>query len=474
MLLALLAGALIAGASLACGQAIMLLTGRRGYSPVAPAVGLSALLVICGIAIKLPGHGSAAAVAVVVATGLAVWVLLSRTRRLGVVEIAAIAAGVLAVIGAAIPFLVNGRVGILGQGLINDDMASHLLFAEWIDTREGPMPDLVEDGYPVGPHAIVDAAAKISGADLIEAFAGLTLALAALAALTAYGALGGLRPWLRAPAAALAALPYLVAAYYAQGAFKEPMLGLVLVGLALYLPALADVWDGTRPGLISTLPDRGRSWLQGRALIALPLGVIAAGTIYNYSFPGLGWLLAAVAAWGLLVAWRERGRRNGLQLRSRLRWARHTLIAAALVTFLATLPELFRLVSFSNFEAFSPSGEGGNTGFGNLRQALNPLEALGVWPSSEFRIAPENSGTSVLAFYLGGLLALAAFGWGARAGMGPRRVGAPRRAGRRRPRLPRRGRRGHRVHVGQGPGDRRAGRDARDPARPLSRRSRRR
>ena len=69
------------------------------------------------------------------------------------------AGALLAVIGAvlvaAIPFLVSGRIGILGQGLINDDMASHLLFAEWIDTREGPTPDLIEDGYPLGPHAIV-------------------------------------------------------------------------------------------------------------------------------------------------------------------------------------------------------------------------------------------------------------------------------------------------------------------------------
>lgn len=412
MLSALLAGFLIAGASLVCGQAIMLIAGRRGFSPVAPAVGLSALLVICGIAIKLPGHGTTAGVAALFATGGSAWVLFNRKRRLGTVEAAALLAVVGAVLVAAIPFLVNGRVGILGQGLVNDDMASHLLFAEWIDTREGPTPDLIQDGYPLGPHAVVAAAAELTGADLIEAFAGLTLALAALLALTAYGALRGVRPWLRAPAAVLGALPYLAAAYLAQGAFKEPMLGLALLGFALYLPALTDVWDGLTPTLATTLPDRGRSWLRGRALTALPLAVIAAGTIYNYSFPGLAWLLVAGAAWGLLVAWRERDKRHGLELRARLRWARHAVASAVLVTVALTLPELLRIISFSGFEAFSPSGEGGNTGFGNLRQALNPLEALGVWPSSEFRIAPENSSTPVLAFYLGGLLGLAAFAWG--------------------------------------------------------------
>ena len=41
---------------------------------------------------------------------------------------------------ASIPFIVNGRVGILGVGLVNDDMASHLLIADWLNTRVGEMP----------------------------------------------------------------------------------------------------------------------------------------------------------------------------------------------------------------------------------------------------------------------------------------------------------------------------------------------
>ena len=79
---------------------------------------------------------------------------------------------------------------------------------------------------------------------------------------------------------------------------------------------------------------------------------------------------------------------------------------------IAALPELFRLASFSNFKAFSPSGTGPTVGFGNLRQPLNPLEVFGVWPSGEFRITPANSTTPEIAFYLGALLALVAFAWG--------------------------------------------------------------
>ena len=190
----------------------------------------------------------------------------------------AIVALVGAALVAAIPFAISGRVGILGQGLVNDDMASHLLFTEWISSHAGPTPDLIKDGYPLGPHAIVAATAKVSGASLIEGFAGLTGAIAVLLALTAYGAMPGVRGWLRAPAAVLAASPYLAAAYLAQGAFKEPMLGLALLGFALCAARRCR----------SDLVRR-----RGSARAAIPLGVIAAGTIYNYSFPGLAWLLGS-------------------------------------------------------------------------------------------------------------------------------------------------------------------------------------
>ena len=288
MLSALLAGALIVVASLVLGAAVMVLAGRPRHSAAGPAVGLSALLVVCGIAVKLPGHGVTAAVAAGLAIVASLAILVRSDAPVGSVRFGAVVAVVGAVLVVAIPFATNGRIGILGQGLVNDDMASHLLFTEWVDTREGPTPDLVEDGYPLGPHAVVSAATKASGADLIEGFAGLTGAIAVLLALTAYGALRGAREPLRAPAAVLAASAYLVAAYLAQGAFKEPMLGLAILGFALTLPALRGRWS---------------------SIAGLPAGVIAAGTIYNYSFPGLAWLIGTAVFWALLVAWQDRGRR---------------------------------------------------------------------------------------------------------------------------------------------------------------------
>jgi hypothetical protein len=400
MLSALLAGALIAAASLLLGSAIMAIAGLPRHSAAGPATGISALLVICGVAIKLPGHAVTAAVAVGLAL-IGCFVVFGRARApAGTARIGAVVVVVGAALVAAIPFATSGRIGILGQGLVNDDMASHLLFTEWITTHAGPTPDLIKGGYPLGPHAIVAATTKVSGASFVEGFAGLTGAIAVLLALTAFGALGGVRGWLRVPGAVLAASPYLAAAYLSQGAFKEPLLGLALLGFALALPPLLPLWS------------RG----EGSPRAVIPLGVIAAGTIYNYSFPGLAWLLGASIIWLLVIAIRERDRARsfiaGLRLRERLRAARSAIGLGIAIPVVAALPEVFRLASFSNFKAFNPSGTGPTVGFGNLRQPLNPLEAFGIWPSGEFRITPANSTTPEIAFYLGGLLALAAFAWG--------------------------------------------------------------
>ncbi len=181
----------------------------------------------------------------------------------------ALAAAGLALLLASIPFIVNGRVGILGVGLVNDDMASHLLIADWLNTRVGEAPGLIDGGYPVGPHALAAGLSEGLGTGLIEAFAGITLAIPVLTALVAFGALRDLRPLARILSAALVALPYLAAAYLAQGAFKEPIEALFLLAFALLLPGATTIRRG------------------------LPLAVIAAGAVYAYSFPGLFWLLGA-------------------------------------------------------------------------------------------------------------------------------------------------------------------------------------
>ena len=98
--------AVVCVAAIAVGQAILSVAGRRGFSWLSAPVGLAALLVLAGIAIKLPGHGTAVAVALLVAVGLAAaWLYLSGGAiGFAAGDGAAVLAAVLALIGASLPF----------------------------------------------------------------------------------------------------------------------------------------------------------------------------------------------------------------------------------------------------------------------------------------------------------------------------------------------------------------------------------
>ena len=74
---------------------------------------------------------------------------------------------------AALPFAIAGYVGILGVGLINDDMASHLIIANYIGDYSGHVPSFIKGGYPIGPHAVVAGISRLTGAGLVDVFAGL-------------------------------------------------------------------------------------------------------------------------------------------------------------------------------------------------------------------------------------------------------------------------------------------------------------
>lgn len=371
--------AVIIAASVAIGQAVFVLAGRRAFTWLSAPVGLAALLTVSGITIKLPGHSTATAIALAVVIAASAVVLLTSGRGGGGIPnhgparatTAPLLAGGIALLLASLPFITAGHVGILGVGLVNDDMSYHLLIADWIGSHVGHMPTLVRQGYPVGPHALVDGLTSILGTSLVNGFAGLTVALPALTAMVAAGALTSARAVWRVAVGALAAVAYLTAAYLAQEAFKEPIEALMLLGFALYLPSIRTVRDG------------------------LPSVVICAGVVYVYSFPGLFWLAGTTLAyWAIARPWET---------------VKPFLAAHALVLVLIA-PEAGRLVDFSHFKAFSPS-TANSGGLGNLRHHLSPFEALGIWPTSEFRLAASDAGHPI-AFYAGSLLALGAFALG--------------------------------------------------------------
>ena len=61
------------------------------------------------------------------------------------------------------------------------------------------------------------------------------------------------------------------------------------------------------------------------------------------------------------------------------------------------------MIDFRSFETFDPSGPG----LGNLFGQISPFEALGIWPSGDFRLAPGDGAVPAAVYYLGAAFATA-------------------------------------------------------------------
>lgn len=358
-----LSGLALLVASAAIGHALWAL-GRLGREATpAPAVGLAALLVLARLGMSLPGRATTALALCAAATAAALALPAARAGLRG--EGAWRALGGLGVLFAGlVPFLVSGRAGILGMG-DNNDMSAHLTTAWWLDTHGVPVPaaathdPLPTQGYPVGPHALAAAIAQ-TGVSIVHAFDAVTIIGPVVLALAAGAVLpAGLGRARRAVAAALVGLAYLPASYVAQGAFKEVLLGALLVAFALTLRAAA-----------ARAPAAGL-----RA--GLPLGVLAGGCLYVYSVVGLAWPVAAVLAWLVLEGLRTR--------RLPHRAALAPLVGAAVVAGLLAAAEARPISAFlgSSF-AHEPIA-----GLGNLAHPVFAGQATGIWPVGDYRRDPQ-------------------------------------------------------------------------------------
>jgi hypothetical protein len=358
----------VCGASLAIGQAAIGLCGARRWSWLSPAVGLALLCALCWGTVRLGGDGVVSAIAVVVVTLASVAFLWGRLEGGAEALRAGWPVALVALLVASLPFAVEGHFGILGTSF-NPDMSQHLLATDRL--AHGVGGQLLHQGYPLGPHAIVVALNKGLGIGLVQGFSGLTVAVAILAPLTALSAFSNLKPIPRTAGALVVGLAYVVASYFAQGAFKETIQALMVLAFALALRESTRTWRD--------LPLR-----------FLPAALLAVGSVYVYSFPGLIWLVAATVIW-LALEYLGEGRRpdpGSLFL--------GLLTFAVLVT-----PEIGRMLDFHSFETFDPNGPG----LGNLFGQISPFEALGIWPSGDFRLAPGDGAVPAIGYYLG-----AAFG----------------------------------------------------------------
>src|SRR5919198_2572995 len=108
---------IILAASCLVGQAVFALCGRDAWSWLSPAVGLAVTTAVAWGTVRLPGEGATAALAI---GALALASLAHLWRRItGVGE--AVREGLPIALAAAaagsLPFIVEGRFGILGTGL---------------------------------------------------------------------------------------------------------------------------------------------------------------------------------------------------------------------------------------------------------------------------------------------------------------------------------------------------------------------
>ena len=383
------AAAVILAASVVIGLALWRLSGWERASFCAPAAGYALLLIVCDVAAKLPGRTITAAVVLAVLAALSLFVLLAAPYPPGLLTVDSFLFAVLSLLLVGLPFAVSGHFGVLGVG-DNNDMSVHMGAAYWLQTHAVQQDVmLVKPGYPLGPHAIAATLGTGLGISVEQAFMAVMMVVPALTGLVAYAGLDRLSRGPRFIAALLVGFAYMAASYYAQAAFKETILGMLLLAFVLGLREFAAELQ----------------WPQARQ--AVPLGAIAAGAVYTYSYPGIYWVLAALG-----IIWVAIALRGGAGFVARgvylVRDSIWPLAAGTLAFLVAVAPESPRVVHFatSHYANEPPAG------LGNLEHAITPAQTLGVWLTPDFRFDPDPRWLTVIGLVLAaGALVWALASW---------------------------------------------------------------
>lgn len=385
MVATLLSAVLTCGASLFVGQAALRLSGAREWSWLAPPVGIAVLMLIATPAMHVPGRTTTMAIVVGLLTLAAiVWCLSSAEHRPPL-------AGLLAALPVAVlvllPFLAVGRAGILGV-TVDNDMAAHMIFAETYlsETVENLKP-VYADLYPFGPHAVVALISEGISVRVDHAFTGFTMALPLLNAWTALAFVRRARWPKQMLFATVVSMPFLVAAYYGQGSFKE----VLQTGLVF---AVVVFFSGYGPKL-----GRGR-WV--------PLALLVGGMVCVYSVTGVSWPVVIGGLWLLGVSAQRVLRHGTGGILAILRAELPAVGIGLAVLILSLLPQAGRI---HNFIAANAGANGiivPKDVLANLVAPLPGWEVFGVWNNPDYRLpaAPAFSAGMWTAF----VLALVLFG----------------------------------------------------------------
>ncbi len=385
-------------ASLLVGRAVLLALGRREASFLEGAVGLATLILVCSVAIRLPGNEATSVVCCGILVVASIVFLLVRSESMlgpafGVALPVALVSGLL----ASLPFIASGHIGIPGVGL-NNDMAMHLVDVDYLVDPSRPKPQSVINGYPLGPHSLVGTVVSVLGTQPLWGWLGLLVAIPVLTGITSLAAMREMKSGWRLLAAALVSVAYLSASVLGIAGFKELIAGMFLIAFALGLREIERSEDG-------------------RIAILVGLALITVAMVPVYSFPGVGWLAITAGLWILAQLLRIRSEQGMDGVRAIVRRSMPIVIPAAIVLVIVGLIQLPKVIDFIN------SGSVGTVLGTNskLRYVVSPLETLGVWPSGSWLLGTQD----VSHYWIFGLIGFAGLVFGLVWWMGRRDYALP-------------------------------------------------
>ena len=345
---------------------------RRASGDVVP----GALVPVCGFAVLVVYGWLAAQVApgaiVLGSVAIALLGACAGLRRAPVPRPGALATGLGAFALFAAPIVLSGEATIAGYIKL-DDTATWLAITDRvldagpsadglsISTYEATLAVNFDNGYPYGALLPLGVAAEITGVDAAWAFQPYVAMLGAMLALALWQLAAPLaaRPAARCACAVLASQSALLVGFYLWGGIKEVAMAMVAAGAC----ALAAAFR----------PEEGAI----RSLV--PLGLLTVATVPLASPGALLWLIPAAVVLALRA------------FRSRWSWRPVALGTLGMTALLAAVLLSGRHLSLGR-GSFTNQDD-----VGNLGTPLEATQVLGVWPSGDFRFAPDDRAVVIVA-----------------------------------------------------------------------------
>jgi hypothetical protein len=352
-------------ASLALGAGILAVCRVSAPLRLAPGVGFAALIALATMCVRAPGRAVTGLILVALASVVGGW--RARQSRAPAGAVAGAAVATVAVLGLlSLPFVAAGRFGPLGAS-IDYDLGLHV---HWVDAlANGPPPwRFFSLSYPLGGESLAACLTRL-GIGEQQALIGVAAAALGLSAITAFGALERVRLPLRVVLAVACGVPFLSAAFFGEGSFKEPTIGLLVLTTAL-LVLSGEPLRRILPGLV----------------------VLAAGALFVFGPPAVGWPFVCVALRIFAERWRRpQSRRLALRQLGMLVAGLAAVALAAVAV--AAISKQIGAGGFSIDLSGPTTGKFG----GNFARQLPLTEALGVWFGHDFRLSAGSGPLWLLA-----------------------------------------------------------------------------